>query len=76
MKFKTTSGIKGTAHPYVHAHHTKNPNNPSLSRLKYILQLKHSVVNQIHFILHNIQIFLLRRLMVSICVQDKLILTL
>ena len=33
--------------------------------LKYILQLKHSVVNQIHFILHNIQIFLLHTLMVS-----------
>ena len=27
-----TSGIKGTAHPYVHAPHTQNSNKPSLSR--------------------------------------------
>ena len=31
-KSDTTSGIKGTAHPYIHAPHTPNPNNPSLSR--------------------------------------------
>ena len=29
-----TSVIKDTAHPYVHASHTQNPNNPSLSRFK------------------------------------------
>ena len=29
-----TSGIKGTALPYVHAPHTQNPNNPSLSRFE------------------------------------------
>ena len=29
-----TSGIKGTAHPYVHAPLTQNPNNPSLSRFE------------------------------------------
>ena len=34
IKPKTTSGIKGTAHPYVHAPHTQNPNNPSLSRFE------------------------------------------
>ena len=34
MKPKTTSGIKGTAHPYVHEPHTQNPNNPSLSRFE------------------------------------------
>ena len=43
--------------------------------LKYILQHKHSVVNQILFIPHNIQIFLLHTLRVSICIQDNLILT-
>ena len=44
--------------------------------LKYILQLKHFVVNQISFLLHNIQIFLLHTLMVSICIQDNLTLIL
>ena len=29
-----TSGIRGTAHPYVYAPHTQNPNNPSLSRFE------------------------------------------
>ena len=29
-KSDTTSGIKGTAHPYIHAPQTQNPNNPSL----------------------------------------------
>ena len=33
-KLATTSGIKGTAHPYVHAPKTQNPNNPSLSRFE------------------------------------------
>ena len=36
-KLDATSGIKGTAHPYVHAPHTQNPNNPSLSRYKVFL---------------------------------------
>ena len=31
IKPKTTSGIKGTEHPYVYAPHTQLPNNPSLS---------------------------------------------
>ena len=48
---------------------------PVFHVLKYILQLKHSVVNQIHFILHNIQIFLLLTPMVLICIQDNLTLT-
>ena len=30
IKPETTSGIEGTAHPYVHAPHTQHPNNPSL----------------------------------------------
>ena len=34
MKPKTTSGIKGTEHPYVYAPHTQHPNNPSLSRFE------------------------------------------
>ena len=34
IKPETTSGIKGTAHPYVHAPHTQHPNNPSLSRFE------------------------------------------
>ena len=28
---EATSGIKGTAHPHIHAPRTQNPNNPSLS---------------------------------------------
>ena len=43
--------------------------------LKYTQKLKHSVVNRIHFILHNIQIFLFYTLMVLICTQDNLTLT-
>ena len=31
---KATSGIKGTAHPYVHAPHTQHPTNPSLSHFE------------------------------------------
>ena len=31
---KTTSGIKGTEHPYFYAPHTQHPNNPSLSRFE------------------------------------------
>ena len=34
VKPKTTSGIKGTEHPYVSAPHTQHPNNPSLSRFE------------------------------------------
>ena len=33
-KLEATSGIKGTAHLYVHAPHTQNPNNPSFSRFE------------------------------------------
>ena len=33
-KPEVTSDIKGTAHPHVHAPHTQNPNNPSLSRFE------------------------------------------
>ena len=33
-KLEPISGIKGTAHPYVHAPHTQNPHNPSLSRFE------------------------------------------
>ena len=34
VKPKTTSGIKGTEHPYVSAPHTQHSNNPSLSRFE------------------------------------------
>ena len=34
IKPKTTSGIKGTEHPYVYAPHTQHPNNPTLSRFE------------------------------------------
>ena len=71
IKPKTTSGIKGTEHPYVYAPHTQHPNNPSLSRFEVFLQHKLFVVNQTLFILHNIQTFLLPTLMVSICIQDN-----
>ena len=44
--------------------------------LKSSPQLRLFVVNQTHFILHNILIFLLHILTVSICIQDNPILTL
>ena len=31
FKREAASGVKGTIHPHVHAPHTQNPNNPSLS---------------------------------------------
>ena len=34
IKLKTTSGIKGTEHPYVYAPHTQHSINPSLSRFE------------------------------------------
>ena len=34
VKPKTTSGFKGTEHPYVSAPHTQHPYNPSLSRFE------------------------------------------
>ena len=33
-KSTSTSGNKGTEHPYVYAPHTPHPNNPSLSRFE------------------------------------------
>ena len=33
-KPEATSGIKSTIHPHVHAPHTQNPINPSLSRFE------------------------------------------
>ena len=33
-KLEATTGIKGIIHPRVHAPHTQNPNNPSLSRFQ------------------------------------------
>ena len=33
-KSDTTFGIKGTSFPYIHAPHTQNPHNPSLSRFE------------------------------------------
>ena len=33
-KPESTSGTKGTAHPYIHAPHTQNPNSHSLSRFE------------------------------------------
>ena len=33
-KTDTSSGIKGTSFPYIHAPHTQNPHNPSLSRFE------------------------------------------
>ena len=66
IKPKTTSGIKGTEHPYVYAPHTQHPNNPSLSRFE-VFPTAQTFCGT--FILHNILIFLLHTLMVSICIQ-------
>ena len=53
-----TSGNKGTSYPYVHAPHTQNRQNPSLSRFEVFQMLKHFVVNLNLCILHNTLIFL------------------
>ena len=74
IKSKTASGIKGTEHPYVYAPHPNTQIIQVFQDLKFSLQHKPSVVNQTLFILHNIQTFLLHTLMVSICIQDNLIL--
>ena len=74
-KPKKTSGIKGTEHPYVYAPHTQHPKNPSLSRFEVYPTAQTfcgKPDHNIHFILQNIQIFLLHTLMVSICIQDNL----
>ena len=76
IKPKTTSGIKGTEHPYVYAPHTQHPNNPSLSRFEVFPTAQPFVVNKTLFILHNTQTFLLHTLMVSICIHDSPILIL
>ena len=73
IKPKTTSGIKGTEHPYVYAPHTQHLNNPSLSRFEVFPAAQTFVVNQTHFILHNIQTFLLHTLMVSICIHNPIL---
>ena len=60
-KSDTTSGSKGTAHPYIHAPHTQNPNNPNLSRFEVFptfQMLKLFVVNLIIYTLLNILTFL------------------
>ena len=36
-KTDTSSGIKGTSFLYIHAPHTQNPHNPSLSRFELFL---------------------------------------
>ena len=79
IKPKTTSGIKGTEHPYIHMFMLLIHNiqiTQVFHVLKFFLQHKLFVVNQTHFILHNIQTFLLHTLMVSICIQDNPILNL
>ena len=39
-KFDTSSGIKGTSFPFIHAPHTQNPHNPSLSRFELFLHTR------------------------------------
>ena len=81
IKLKTTSGTKGTEHPYVYASHTQHPDNPSLSRFEVFPTAQCFCGKPIFLwflwcILHNIQTFLLHILTVSICIQDNPILTL
>ena len=52
-----TSGNKGTAHPYVHAPHTQNPNNSSLSRFEVFSNAQTFRGKPDLFILHNTLIF-------------------
>ena len=56
-KPEATSGIKGTAHLYVHAPHTQNPIILVFHVLKYFQMLKVSVVNLTLFVFHNTLIF-------------------
>ena len=71
VKPKTTSGIKGTEHPYVSAPLHKIQIIQVFHVLKYSLQHRHFVVNQIHCILHNTLTFLLHTQMVLTCIQDN-----
>ena len=52
------TGKKGTPYPYVHAPHTQNPHNSSLSRLKKVHKLKLFEVNQTLYIQLKILTFL------------------
>ena len=76
IKPKTTSGIKGTEHPYVYLLIHNIQISQVFQDLKIFLQHNPFVVNQTLFILHNIQTFLLQTQMVSICIQDNPILIL
>ena len=57
-KSDTTSGNKGTSHPYIHAPHTQKPNNPSLSRFEVFPNAQTFVVNLILYTLLNNLTFL------------------
>ena len=78
-KFDTSSGIKSTPFPYIHAPQTQNQHNP-ITQVSHVLNSfytpKYFVANLNLFILHNIQIFLLLIKKVSTCIQDNLILNL
>ena len=47
-KSDATSGIRGTTHLYIHAPHTRNPNNPSLSRFEVFPNAQISVANPLY----------------------------
>ena len=68
-----THGIEGIPFPYVHAPHTQNPHNPSLSRFEVFAHDQTLCSNSLH---HNILTFLLHILIVLTCIQDNLTLTL
>ena len=74
-KTDTSSGIKGASFPYIHAPHTQNPHNPSLSRFELFPHTQ-TFCDLNLFILHNIQIFWILIKRVSTCIQDNLTLNL
>ena len=76
IKLKTTSGIKGTGHPYVYAPHTQHPNNPSLSRFEVFPTAQTFCGKSDSLYSTQYSDLFLHILTVSICIQDNPILTL
>ena len=62
-------GIKFSSFPYLHAPHTQNQHNPSLSKLELFPHTQTFCGKPEPLHLHNTQIFLLHTKKVSICIQ-------
>ena len=65
-----------TAHPYVHAPHTQHPNNPSFSRFEVYPTAQTFCGQPDPLYSTQYSDLFVHTLMVSICIQDILLLTL